>query len=321
VRLSGASDAGSELAQGDDAFEAGDLARAEVHYRAAKGNASTAMAAEVGLARVRIARSGVTLDFGAAKGNRDVAAAELALSRLVKSSPAGAPFGPAFVELGRARLLLGDAGGAIDSLKRGVELLPSEPEARSQLGIAYLATGHPDDAVKELARAAALDSTNPARHGNLGTALMMAGRTQEAVEQYRERVRLDDGDARAHSDLGTALLGTQDLPGALSELERAVQIDPRRPALHSNLGYAFQQSGRIDRAVAEYREALRLDPAFASAWINLATALAHDPKSRGDARAALERARALSPDDPRVKANLEELDALEKRLTSPNAIP
>lgn len=68
----------------------------------------------------------------------------------------------------------------------------------------------------------------------------------------------------------------------------------------------------MDRAVGEYREALRIDPKLASAWINLATALARDPRTRAEARSALLRAKALSADDPRVKANLEELDALEK---------
>jgi Flp pilus assembly protein TadD len=152
---------------------------------------------------------------------------------------------------------------------------------------------------------------------------MMAGRTKEAITEYEARARMEDGEARAHSDLGTALLATQDLDRALSELGRAVQLDPQRPSAHSNLGYALQQAGHLDRAVAEYREALRLDPKLVSAWINLATALARDPKTRKEARADLERARGLSPDDPRVKANLDELDAVEKGspLTSPNAIP
>jgi Flp pilus assembly protein TadD len=177
--------------------------------------------------------------------------------------------------------------------------------------------------VKELARAEQLDPGSAARHGNLGTALMMAGRTKEAITEYEARARMDDGDARAHSDLGTALLATQDLDRALSELGRAVQLDPQRASTHSNLGYAQQQAGHLDRAMVEYREALRLDPKLVSAWINLATALARDPRTRKEARADLERARALSPDDPRVKANLDELDAVEKgsSLTSPNAIP
>jgi Flp pilus assembly protein TadD len=305
-----------ELAAGDAACERGDLDGARKHYAAApKG-----VAASVGLARVRIMRVDAPLDYASAKGNAEVAAAARELQR---ASKAGPTFGPAFVELGRARLLLGDAPGAIDALQKGTQLLPDEPEAHSQLGVALLATGHAADAVKELARAEQLDPGSAARRGNLGTALMMAGRTKEAITEYEARARMEDGDARAHSDLGTALLATQDLDRALAELGRAVQLDPQRPSAHSNLGYALQQGGHLDRAVAEYREALRLDPKLVSAWINLATALARDQKTRKEARADLERARALSPDDPRVKANLEELDAVEKGspLTSPNAIP
>jgi Flp pilus assembly protein TadD len=145
----------------------------------------------------------------------------------------------------------------------------------------------------------------------------MAGRTKEAIAEYEARVRLNDRDARAHSDLGTALLATQDLERALTELQRAVQLDGGRASAHSNLGYALQQAGRLDAAVAEYREALRLDPKLVSGWINLATALARDPKTRADARSALDRARALSPDDPRVKANIEELDELEHPKSAP----
>jgi Flp pilus assembly protein TadD len=303
----------SELNAGDDAFDRGDLEGARRHYDAARAAAPKAVAPAVGLARVRIALVDAPLDYAAAKGNREVADVEKELQRAVRAAPS---YGPAYIELGHARLLLGDAVAAIDALRRGTDLLPDEPEARSQLGIALLATGHAEDAVRELARAVALDPSSAARHGNLGTALMMAGRTKEAIDEYRLRVEQDDGDARAHSDLGTALLGTQDLQGSLAELQRAVEIDPRRAAFHSNLGYALQQWGRLDRAIAEYREALRLDPTFASAWINLATVLARDPRSRAEARAALERARVLSPNDPRVTANLDELDALEREVRS-----
>ena len=70
-------------------------------------------------------------------------------------------------------------------------------------------------------------------------------------------------------------------------------------------------------AIAEYREAIRIDPKLASAWINLATALSRDPKTRGEARQALKTAGAIDATDPRVKANLEELDAVEKGSPSP----
>jgi Flp pilus assembly protein TadD len=313
---SGKGDPGdSDLAAGDDALEHGDLVGAQKSYQAARSVAGKREAATVGIDRVRVARAGVPLDYGAGKGNAEIAAAAADLARVVKAAPA---FGAAFVELGRARLLLGDAPGAIDALERGTQLLPEEPEAHSQLGVGWLATGHADEATRELGRARDLDPGSGARRGNLGTALMMAGRTKEAIAQYEQRARIDDGDARAHSDLGTALLATDDLERSLSELGRAISLDPRRASFHSNLGYALQQAGRLDRAVTEYREAIRLDPKLAGAWINLATALARNPSTRPEARAALDRARSLSPDDPRVKANLEELDSLEKGR-SPNA--
>src|SRR5204862_544286 len=129
---------------------------------------------------------------------------------------------------------------------------------------------------------------------------------------YRIAVRITPDDARAHSDLGLALLGANDVTNALKELEKALALDPNRATIHSNYGYALQIKGDLQKAIAEYRAAIKLDDKLASAWINLATALAKNASTRKEARAALEKAKALDPSDPRVKANLNELDALEK---------
>ena len=297
------------LTQGDAAFESGDITGALKHYQAALKAAPKRAAPIVGVARVRIAAVNAPMDFAAAKGNAEILAASKDLRRAASVDPS---FGPAQVELGRALLLLGDAPGAIDSLRRGAQLLPNEPESHSALGVALLATGKGDEALGELARAADLDPGSAPRHGNLGTVLFMRGRVKDAIKEYEVQARLSDGEARAHSDLGTALLADNDISRAVKELERAIALDPKRATFHSNLGYALQIQGKRSEAVAEYRDALKLDDKLASAWINLATALARDPKSRVEARAALEKARAIDPTDPRVKANLEELDDLEK---------
>jgi Flp pilus assembly protein TadD len=296
-----------ELKAGDDAFEANDLDAAQNHYLAAKKAGSKRAGPLVGIARVKIAKQNVAYDFAAAKGNVEITAAAKDLRGAAKIDPA---FGPAQVELGRALLLLGDAAGAIDALKKGATLLPNDPEAHSALGVAWLATGHGDDAVTEMGKAAQLDPGSAARHGNYGTTLLMRGKTPDAISQYQAAVAIDDSDARAHADLGTALLGDNQVTRALPELRRAIALDPKRATFHSNMGYALQIEGKMPEAEAEYREAIKDDPTLASAWINLATLLAKDPKRRTEARAALEKAKAIDPTDPRVKANLEELDAL-----------
>ncbi|MEO6417818.1 MAG: hypothetical protein ABIP39_00325, partial [Polyangiaceae bacterium] len=140
----------TELVQGDAAFERGDNPGALKHYEAAQKAAPKRAAPIVGVARVRIAKVNAPMDFAAAKGNPEILAASKDLRR---AAALDASFGPAQVELGRALLLLGDAPGAIDSLRRGVQLLPNEPESHSALGVALLATGKGDDALGELSRA------------------------------------------------------------------------------------------------------------------------------------------------------------------------
>jgi Flp pilus assembly protein TadD len=297
------------LYAGDLAFEEGNLDAAGKQYESARNAAPTRAEPWVGLARVRIARTGLPLDYDAGRGNAEVAAA---VRDLRKAADAAPTCGAALVELGRALLLVGNAEGALGTLRKGVALLPEQAEAHSVLGVALLAIGHRDESLVELGRAAALDSGSAPRHGNLGTAFFMNGRVAEAVKEYETQVRLSDDDPRAHSDLGTALLASDDLTRAMSELRRAIALDPGRATFHSNLGYALQMQGMRNDAIAEYREALRLDGKLGSAWINLATLLARDPHTRADARAALETAKRIDPTDPRVKANLDELDALEK---------
>ncbi len=298
-----------ELAAGDAAFESGALDDAKKHYEAARVAGAKRAGPIVGLARVRIAKVGVPMDFAIAKGNKEI---EAAVTELKGAAKREVDFGPAYVELGRAELLLGDAVAALDSLRRGVALLGAEAEAHAALGVALLATGHGEEALAELGKAVRIDPGSAARHGNYGTALFMRGRVKEAVAEYEIEVGLADGDARAHSDLGTALLAENDGARAVTELRRAIAIDPARATFHSNLGYALQLMGKISEAVAEYNAALKLDDKLVSAWINLATALAKSPATRKDARAALERAKKIDPTDPRVKPNLDELDDLEK---------
>ena len=299
------------LAQGDQAFEDGDLVKAAASYKTAMIQAPKRSGPIVGSARVRAAKASPSLGFAAAEKNSEVIAAAKDMKRAADLEPT---YGPAQVELGRAYLLLGDAVNAEAALRKGMRLLPDDAEASSALGVALLALGKTDEALTALTRSRDLDPGSAARRGNLGTVLFMRGKVAEAIKEYEIEVRLVPDDPRAHSDLGTALLAQSDFTRAVPELRRAIQLDPKRATFRSNLGYALQLSGKIGEGIAEYREAIKLDPKLSSAWINLATALARDPKTRGEARQALKTAAGLDASDPRVKANLEELDALEKGM-------
>jgi tetratricopeptide (TPR) repeat protein len=297
------------LTRGDDAFERGEWTAADAAYRGAAQRAPKRAAPMVGVARVRMAKASPDLGFGAAPKNVEVLRAIADLKRAAGLEPT---FGPSFVELGRAYLLLGDGERAAQSLETGSRLLDENAEAHSALGIARLALGKVEEAEVELRRARDMDPGSAARRGNLGTVLFMRGRVPEAIAEYEIQARLLPGVARTHSDLGTARLAQSDFEGALAELEKAIALEPKRATFHSNLGYAHQLSGKLDVAIRDYREAIRLDPTLSSAWINLATVLARDPQTRAEARRALQTAAKIDPTDPRVIANFAELDALER---------
>lgn len=304
-------DYAAKVRDGDEAFEKNAIGVAEKAYEAARKLAPKRAAAAVGLARVKIAKSNVPLEFGAGKKLPAVQQAAAELARLV-AIPTEKDNGAAIAELGRAQLLLGDSEKVVATLRRAGELLPDHAEVQSSLGIALLATGRTEEAVPAFRAAATLDKGSAVRHSHYGTALLMRGQVKQAIEEYELAARIDDGDARAHSDLGTALLADNQLERAIAELERAISIDPKRATFRSNMGYAQQLLGKREKAIEHYREAIKLDDKLASAWINLATALAQEPKTRVEARAALQRARAIDPTDPRVIANLKELDELER---------
>ena len=106
----------------------------------------------------------------------------------------------------------------------------------------------------------------------LGNAYRRTGRFDEAIVQLRLSLEIRPGTAYAHNDLAIALASDEQLGSALVHFERAVELDPGLETARANPA----------RAVEEY--ASRIDPA--------------DP----DARAALQRARAVLAREPRREA-------------------
>lgn len=305
------------LAEGDAAYARNDFAAAEKAYRKAGELDRKDPAPIVGAARARVAGHDVPSDYGSAPKSPILAAA---LKELKRAVALDASYAPAHLEIGRALLVMGRAEEALEALKRAVALAPSDAEAHSALGVAHLAVGKMEDAVRELSRSAELAPGDAERQTNLGTALLAAGRAEPAIAAYERAAKLAPGDARVLNDLGTALLAANDPARAIPHLEAAVARDPQRASYRSNLGYAWHLKGDLAKATALYREAIKLDEKLASAWINLGNALAQSARY-AEAREAYGKARAIDPTDPRVKAVLDELDALEKKAGGGGANP
>ncbi|MFO0548988.1 MAG: tetratricopeptide repeat protein [Polyangiaceae bacterium] len=301
--------ADESLLKGDAAYESGDFAVAEDAYRKAMQLAPKDPAPIVGLARSRLAKENVPVDFNSAPKDATLAAMIKELARAVKLDDR---YAPAHLELGRALLVQGKAKEALASIDRALELDGSDPEAHSARGVGLLASGDIDGATKELARAAELDPNSAARQSNVGTALLASGRVDEAIAAYRRALALAPNDPGTLNDLGTALLAQAKPDEAIPFLEKAGELQPKSGILRQNLAYAHHLKGEFDKAESLYREALALDDTLISAWVNLGNLLAQRGKL-ADARAAYEHAAKVDATDPRVQTAFAELDEIEKK--------
>ena len=94
-------------------------------------------------------------------------------------------------------------------------------------------------------------------------------------------------------------IGIRDFAGAQAVLARLLKENPKIPEAHNLMGVCQVELGALDAAVLSFRRALELKPAYASAQLNLASALLKQGKKR-EAAAALRTPVAL---DPKVLAN------------------
>lgn len=168
------------------------------------------------------------------------------------------------------------------------------------------------------ARAALALVTWHQRRGAVGRAVDYAERAVTAGKTATERDRLH---ADAHRVVGEALGRLIALEGglagvlhgrrALNELALALRLEPTNARAHLAMGVARLRAPRLfgrdaDEAVRSFERAITLAPETWEAWTWLGIAR----RERGEpvpARAALERALALSPHNDWVRAELAKL--------------
>ena len=148
-------------------------------------------------------------------------------------------------------------------------------------------------------------SNNYIAQTHLGEVVLNKGRVDEAIGYLREAVRLSDYPT-AHYSLGYALASKGEWAGAVVSFRAAIRTRPNYPQAHSNLAVSLSALGKTEEAIEEFREALRLDENYRDAHRNLGILLRRLNR-RDEAIVHLKEALRLMPDDPQVKAQLQEL--------------
>jgi protein O-GlcNAc transferase len=172
-----------------------------------------------------------------------------------------------------------------------------DADAVSLLAEIYSAARRSADAVSTLRRLVQLRPSDASVHRRLGNTLLGSGAFSEAVVSYRESLTIESGNVRAHNNLGQALMCLRNFSEAATSYGQAIALDPRYAIAHNNLGIALYEQGEYELSVASYRRASELDPTFAEAHYNCGNALLKLNQSTA-ALASYERALSLKPASP-----------------------
>jgi len=155
---------------------------------------------------------------------------------------------------------------------------------------------------------------HPALYSKIAATLRLAGRDGDALAYYDAALEIDGGLPAALQGAAELRAATGDQAAALTLLERLLTVDPNATEARKLARDLLTQAKRWERLAAldELLLARASDPAvIVELALELSVLCREALKAPDRARAALERAAALSPEDARVRQPL--VDLCEKR--------
>lgn len=162
-----------------------------------------------------------------------------------------------FIEKGWHLITLGDHAGAVQSLRRALELAPDELQAENLLGWALMLQEQYDEAMVTLARVLERDPANTMARVNLGYICLKKRIFGEAIE-HLSRVIRQDSDRKAtlyaHYYLGLVYLEREMYHDAVGFLGRAVQLGPNLVEARFELGRSLWFAGRKEEAKSAWAQ-------------------------------------------------------------------
>ncbi len=160
-----------------------------------------------------------------------------------------------------ARLEKRDVTGAVEHLRKAVEIAPRFSVAWNHLGTIAYQTKKFEEAEKYFREALRHDPDSYPPLVNLGGALISQGKTADSVEINLKAVKVRPDDALAHSQLGQSYFFLGRFEEGEKHLKQAKALDPKHFSMPQLiLAEIFNRKGNVSAAIEELEEFLRFHP-------------------------------------------------------------
>jgi tetratricopeptide (TPR) repeat protein len=160
---------------------------------------------------------------------------------------------------------IGESSRAEETLKRAIQLAPSDPETWYCYGRLDFSRGRAAGAIEKVRKAIALDPSLPEKSRRLAEMFAEAGDLERAQSALADALRVDPYDEDAWDLAGRLLSQKGAFPEAAYYFERAIKLQPGSASHLFDYGLALARAGQFDKAEDRAQAALRLDPNLADA--------------------------------------------------------
>lgn len=158
---------------------------------------------------------------------------------------------------------------AIDLLKKVVADDPKHKTAWMDLGRAYMVLRQTDNAIDAFKKQAALDPYDEFAYDALGWAYTTERKYDEAATAFNKGIEINPLSEYAHAALGGMYQESHQYEKAVPELEKAVSLKPDDASLQISLGDAYLNLGQDDKALEAFNHATEIS-ATPEVWNDIA---------------------------------------------------
>jgi tetratricopeptide (TPR) repeat protein len=206
----------------------------------------------------------------------------------------------------RALVETGAFAKSEDFLRHYLGANPSSADAHFLLGYVFFHEQKPKESLAEFTSGAKYRHPNADELMTVASDYVMLGDYVDADKWFSAVTQQRPNDANAWYLLGRTKYSESDFRQAIVCFERALALRPRYVEAENNMGLSWRDLNEIDKAKTAFQDAIDWQgdhPADPQPFLNLGTLLA-DASDFKRSLPYLEKALALSPDNPRIHEEL-----------------
>ena len=149
---------------------------------------------------------------------------------------------------------------AIANARMRQRMKPKDPEVTELLGLLLQRAGDTEQSLHYLRRGVELLPSEPIHHHNLASALLAARHVQEAIDIWKRTLAMAPDLGLAWMGLVNGHLAADDSTKAIEAGERGLAMQPDWPDLVGNYAVALERAGRTTEAIQTLENHLRRHP-------------------------------------------------------------